>query len=73
MSADLIALAVLGGLVVIVIVGALLFVRSGRKNTDAGSSTSAGALTSRGYSGPGGGMSNFIQPPAEWRGTTVQP
>ena len=40
MSPDLIALAVLGGIVVLVIVGALLFVRSGRKNTDAGSSTS---------------------------------
>ena len=72
MTPDQIALTVLGGLVVLVIVGALLFVRTGRKNTDAGSSTSAGALTSRGWSGPGGGMSNFIQPPAEWRGTTVQ-
>lgn len=72
MTPDQIALAVLGGLVVLVIVGALLFVRTGRKNTDAGSSTSAGALTSRGWSSPGGGMSNFIQPPAEWRGTTVQ-
>lgn len=28
----------------------------------------AGSLSSRGWSGPGGGMSNFIQPPAEWRG-----
>ncbi|MBD3784992.1 MAG: ATP/GTP-binding protein, partial [Micrococcales bacterium] len=72
MTPDQIALAVLGGLVLVVIVGALLFVRSGRKNADAGSSTSAGSLSSRGWSGPGGGMSNFIQPPAEWRGTTLQ-
>ena len=34
MSADLIALAVLGGLVVIVIVGALLFVRSALSQMD---------------------------------------
>ena len=42
MTPDQIALAALGGLVVVVAVGSLLFVRLGRKSTDAGSSTSAG-------------------------------
>lgn len=72
MSPDLIALLALGGLVVLVVVGALVFVRTGRKNTATGASASGGSLTSRGWSGPGGGMSTYLQPVPEWRGTTVQ-
>lgn len=72
MSPDLIALLALGGLVLLVVVGALIFVRTGRKNTETGASSSGASLTARGWSGPGGGMSSYLQPVPEWRGTTVQ-
>lgn len=72
MSPDLIALLALGGLVVVVVLGVLIFARAGNKSAQAGSSTSGASLTARGWSGPGGGMSTYLQPVPEWRGTTVQ-
>lgn len=69
MSIDLIVLLTLGGLVVAMVVVGVIASRSGRNRR---AETDPARPTARGWVGPGGGMSTYLQPPAEWRGTTVQ-
>lgn len=67
MSVDLMVLLALVGLLVLMVVVGVVIARAG-----SGGQTDAARPTGRGWVGPGGGVSTYIQPPAEWRGTTVQ-
>jgi len=71
MSIDMILLLALGGLILIVAVGGVLVARGGRSK-DGAETSGAVRPSGRGWAGPGGGASAFVQPPAEWRGTSVQ-
>ena len=71
MSIDMILLLALGGLILVVAIVGVLVARGGRTKA-ASESTGAVRPTGRGWTGPGGGASSFVQPPAEWRGTSVQ-
>lgn len=84
MSADQIALASLGAIVIVMAIVVAAMVASSRKpsrnrrgpssvdkNEPAGETTPR-RPTGRGWHGRGGGTSTLVQAPAEWRGTTVQ-